>query len=150
MFLRAFDDTTKVHNCCCWCSCISQRRSTTAAAAAVIAPSVDTYSAACGRKTITYGNEARGIRTPNLLIWSQTRCRCAIPPRRAVQRLGINLSLDGGLRSLIRPLKASYLCFNAGQVGQTRAREMGPPPPPPQAPAPLTPIRKCGAYLYNK
>ena len=25
-------------------------------------------------------NEAREIRTPNLLIWSQTRCRCVIPP----------------------------------------------------------------------
>ena len=25
-------------------------------------------------------NEGREIRTPNLLIWSQTRCRCAIPP----------------------------------------------------------------------
>ena len=25
--------------------------------------------------------EGREIRTPNLLIWSQTRCRCAIPPR---------------------------------------------------------------------
>ena len=25
-------------------------------------------------------HEGREIRTPNLLIWSQTRCRCAIPP----------------------------------------------------------------------
>ena len=25
-------------------------------------------------------NEAREIRTPNLLIWNQTRCRCAIAP----------------------------------------------------------------------
>jgi hypothetical protein len=25
-------------------------------------------------------NEAREIRAPNLLIWSQTRCRCAIAP----------------------------------------------------------------------
>ena len=25
-------------------------------------------------------NEARYIQTPNLLIWSQTRCRCAIAP----------------------------------------------------------------------
>ena len=25
-------------------------------------------------------NEGRVIRAPNLLIWSQTRCRCAIPP----------------------------------------------------------------------
>ena len=25
-------------------------------------------------------NEGREIRTPNLLIWSQTRCRCAMPP----------------------------------------------------------------------
>ena len=24
--------------------------------------------------------EGREIRAPNLLIWSQTRCRCAIPP----------------------------------------------------------------------
>ena len=28
-------------------------------------------------------NEGREIRTPNLLIWSQTRCRCAIPPMRS-------------------------------------------------------------------
>ena len=27
-----------------------------------------------------FKNEGREIRTPNLLIWSQTRCRCAIPP----------------------------------------------------------------------
>ena len=27
-----------------------------------------------------YVNERREIRTPNLLIWSQTRCRCAIHP----------------------------------------------------------------------
>ena len=25
-------------------------------------------------------NEGREIRTPNLLIWSQTRCHCAMPP----------------------------------------------------------------------
>ena len=25
-------------------------------------------------------HEGREIRTPNLLIWNQTRCRCAIPP----------------------------------------------------------------------
>ena len=24
--------------------------------------------------------ESREIQSPNLLIWSQTRCRCAIPP----------------------------------------------------------------------
>ena len=30
--------------------------------------------------------ESREIRTPNLLIWSQTRCRCAIPPFNVPQR----------------------------------------------------------------
>ena len=30
-----------------------------------------------------HGYEGREIRTPSLLIWSQTRCRCAIPPWRA-------------------------------------------------------------------
>ena len=30
--------------------------------------------------TLKSQNEAREIRTPNLLIWSQTRCRCAIAP----------------------------------------------------------------------
>ena len=31
--------------------------------------------------------EGREIRTPNLLIWSQTRCRCAIPPwKRSVEK----------------------------------------------------------------
>ena len=32
------------------------------------------------RKSARQRNEGREIRTPNLLIWSQTRCRCAIPP----------------------------------------------------------------------
>ena len=34
------------------------------------------------RCDVVFGNcnEGREIRTPNLLIWSQTRCRCAIPP----------------------------------------------------------------------
>ena len=32
-------------------------------------------------------NEAREIRTPNLLIWSQTRCRCAIAPCFEMHRL---------------------------------------------------------------
>ena len=31
-------------------------------------------------KSTQQRNEGREIRTPNLLIWSQTRCRCAIPP----------------------------------------------------------------------
>ena len=30
-----------------------------------------------------HGNEGREIRAPNHLIWSQTRCRCAIPPMAA-------------------------------------------------------------------
>ena len=30
--------------------------------------------------SIRTGNEAREIRAPNLLIWSQTRCRCTIAP----------------------------------------------------------------------
>ena len=44
--------------CECWCSHIS--------------PS--------GDPSCHDANEAREIRTPNLLIWSQTRCRCAIAP----------------------------------------------------------------------
>ena len=31
-------------------------------------------------KEDTSQNEGREIRSPTLLIWSQTRCRCAIPP----------------------------------------------------------------------
>ena len=35
----------------------------------------------CGHRESKRGiSEAREIRTPNLLIWSQTRCRCAIAP----------------------------------------------------------------------
>ena len=35
----------------------------------------------CGHRVSKRGiSEAREIRTPNLLIWSQTRCRCAIAP----------------------------------------------------------------------
>ena len=30
-------------------------------------------------------NEAREIRTPNLMVWSQTRCRCAIALEQEVQ-----------------------------------------------------------------
>ena len=32
------------------------------------------------RKEYITKHEGREIRTPNLLIWSQTRCRCAMPP----------------------------------------------------------------------
>jgi hypothetical protein len=32
------------------------------------------------RDSARHEHEGREIRTPNLLIWSQTRCRCAIPP----------------------------------------------------------------------
>ena len=35
-------------------------------------------------KVLSY--EGRGIRAPNLLIWSQMRCRCAIPPMRNSRR----------------------------------------------------------------
>ena len=43
----------------------------------------------CGRRPTRWARgeagcprspEGRGIRSPNLLIWSQTRCRCTIPP----------------------------------------------------------------------
>ena len=33
-------------------------------------------------------SEGREIRTPNLLIWSQTRCRCAIPPMTFIGNIG--------------------------------------------------------------
>ena len=40
-------------------------------------------------------NEGREIRTPNLLIWSQTRCRCAIPPMSLfARRLPLSVSGD--------------------------------------------------------
>ena len=35
-----------------------------------------------GAMQVDAASEAREIRTPNLLIWSQTRCRCAIAPLR--------------------------------------------------------------------
>ena len=39
------------------------------------------YGGSGGHRTHTHGNvEGREIRTPHLLIWSQTRYRCAIPP----------------------------------------------------------------------
>ena len=38
---------------------------------------------------IDKGNEGREVRTPNLLIWSQTRCRCAIPPMSLASTLSI-------------------------------------------------------------
>ena len=63
-----------------WFCKLTPRRHTHTLQAFVIAPSVDTYSHECDRKTFTYVNEAREIRTPNLLIWSQTRCRCATAP----------------------------------------------------------------------
>ena len=38
------------------------------------------FCTACGFTIRAQENEGREIRTPNLLIWSQTRCRCAIAP----------------------------------------------------------------------
>lgn len=48
----------------------------------LVGPSAQNSSVCkCGHRESTRGtNEAREIRTPNLLIWSQTRCRCAIAP----------------------------------------------------------------------
>ena len=43
------------------------------------APGMPT-SRLCQDVVVAKINEAREIRTPNLLIWSQTRCRCAIAP----------------------------------------------------------------------
>ena len=37
-------------------------------------------------------SEAREIRTPNLLIWSQTRCRCAMPPMLTFQFLDMSVT----------------------------------------------------------
>ena len=37
-------------------------------------------AAPCRHDSQVRRNEGREIRTPNLLIWSQTRYRCAIPP----------------------------------------------------------------------
>ena len=39
-------------------------------------------------------NEGREIRTPNLLIWSQTRCRCAIPPSAKMSLLSHNANAE--------------------------------------------------------
>jgi len=48
-------------------------------------------------------SEGREIRTPDLLIWSQTRCRCAIPPwaRRKLTASVVGLAplIGGGHRS---------------------------------------------------
>ena len=73
--------------------------------------------------------EGREIRTPNLLIWSQTRCRCAIPPCRNWQK-NTDLLTDG--RSAQRAqwarvqwqslclLCLAAACMTVGGVGITR------------------------------
>ena len=51
--------------------------------------------------------EGREIRTPNLLIWSQTRCRCAIPP----------LQEDCGRLTKTRVIALqSFQCISAAQA----------------------------------
>ena len=44
-------------------------------------------------------DEARAIRTPNLVIWSHTRCRCAIAPMKTwVSETVLKVCLHGRLR----------------------------------------------------
>ena len=55
-------------------------------------------------------NEGREIRTPNLLIWSQTRCRCAIPP------LFIAGAIDSQAKCNWKPLRTcQYLHLGSEQ-----------------------------------
>jgi hypothetical protein len=60
-------------------------------------------------------NEGREIRTPNLLIWSQTRCRCAIPPCSSKVPVAAAWRLRGG--RCLPPLAAD---------GRSRARAWRP------------------------
>ena len=57
-------------------------------------------------KSTQQRNEGREIRTPNLLIWSQTRCRCAIPPSATmgfvIPSVAKRPSMDMGLGVSIR------------------------------------------------
>ena len=46
----------------------------------------ETWTQPPWQSTARSEDEAREIRTPNLLIWSQTRCRCAIPPCQILQQ----------------------------------------------------------------
>ena len=63
-------------------------------------------------------DEAKAIQTPNLLIWSQTRCRCAIAPVGKLQALDHS---GKGLR-LLRPGGVAFGKVVVGRQGLRRSR----------------------------
>ena len=74
-------------------------------------------------------NEAREIRTPNLLIWSQTRCRCAIAPAATSLHTEPAQEVhDDGLRP---QAQAGVTCVAV----HTSAAEVWPQLPPPAVPS---------------
>ena len=64
-------------------------------------------------------SEGREIRTPNLLIWSQTRCRCAIPPLQ--KSCGIDIC---AMRNDRREEGARQICKGVG-LGAGAKTELG-------------------------
>ena len=70
-------------------------------------------------------NEAREIRTPNLLIWSQTRCRCAIAPHGCCLHAATPAAcLRRGLTHVVTAASATTVlncCCHVGWDGQSPA-----------------------------
>ena len=67
-------------------------------------------------------SEGRELRTPNRLIWSQTRCRCAIAPLGRLQALD---NTGKGLR-LLRPGGVAFGKVVVGRQSLRRTRKAGP------------------------
>ena len=102
-------------------------------------------------------NEAREIRTPNLLIWSQTRCHCAIAPSGCLDPIDKNtLFVWRGARCLqcaplprlcprsaprrhARPRRPPQAARAARRRSHHRHCSLPPAPPPPRTPPPCPP-----------
>ena len=105
---------------------------------------VQSVSKSVGRgQAIRHRNcEGREIRTPNLLIWSQTRCRCAIPPltdhrvqicaRAAKTCVQTNLLLiPQPARPRLRETRACQAAYGRRAAEHARAKRTQPQPSPP-------------------
>ena len=75
----------------------------------------------------TQFNEAREIRTPNLLIWSQTRCRCAIAPMGIIRlescrRQNLRSTYQSKMRATLSGTRFAqahcfdWICFHSGAI----------------------------------
>jgi hypothetical protein len=81
------------------------------------------------RDSARHEHEGREIRTPNLLIWSQTRCRCAMPPVYMCEHRWYKMQNSHAVALQVADRRAPHHLFSAdagsfrGTSGYSAARQ---------------------------